>query len=141
MPVLNYHLVRGQHDPARVEKLLVRSAEFFAEVLRCPVERVRVFATEHEARQYCVGGKLAGDMEQAAPFFTFFVLEGRSLEDRQRLLAGFTDLIVEILEAPRELVRGGIARVDPDDWAIGGVPASAVRKAEIEARRQAVENS
>lgn len=135
MPILNYHLVRGQHDQGRIETLLVRSSEFFAQVLGCPIERVRVFVTEHAPQHYCIGGRLAGEAAQAAPYFSFIVLQGRPLEDRQGLLAGFTDLVVEILGAERSLVRGGVVPIDPDDWSIGGVPASQLRRAEIEARR------
>ena len=63
------------------------------------------------------------------------MLEGRSQEDRQRLLSGFTDLVVDILGAPRANVRGGIVPVAPSDWSIGGTLASELRQAEIEARR------
>lgn len=136
MPVLNLHLVAGQHAPERVERLLVACSALFAEVLRCPVDRIRVFVTEHAPRQMCIGGQLA-DQAPPAPFFSFYVLEGRSLEDRQRLLAGFVDLIADILAVDRSRIRGCVQRVEPEDWSIGGVPASALRQAEIEARRQA----
>jgi 4-oxalocrotonate tautomerase len=134
MPILHFHLVQGQHSPDRVESLLLRSSVLFAEVLRCPIDRVRVFVTEHAAQHVCIGGQM---VNQAAPFFSFVVLQGRSLEDRQRLLAGFTDLIVEILGSPRDLVRGAVLPVAPEDWCIGGVPASQLRQAEIAARQLA----
>lgn len=135
MPILNFHLVQGQHAAAPVEALLLRSSQFFAEVLCCPIERVRVFVTEHAAQHACVGGKLVSQLDQAAPYFNFIVLQGRSLEDRHRLLAGFTDLVVEILGCSRELVRGAVTPVETEDWSIGGVPASSLRQAEIEARQ------
>jgi phenylpyruvate tautomerase PptA (4-oxalocrotonate tautomerase family) len=137
MPVLNFHLVQGQHPAARIDTLLLRSSQFFAEVLACPIDRVRVFVTEHAAQHACVGGQLVSQSGQVAPYFTFIVLQGRSLADRQRLLAGFTDLVVEILACPRELVRGGVTPVATEDWSIGGVPASHLRQAEIEARQLA----
>jgi phenylpyruvate tautomerase PptA (4-oxalocrotonate tautomerase family) len=52
------------------------------------------------------------------------VLEGRAAEQRRRLLEAFTDLLVDLLGVDRKLVRGRIIQVSPDDWAIGGVPAS-----------------
>ena len=58
------------------------------------------------------------------------------MEQRHRLLAEFTDLIVEVLGATRSRVRGRVIQVPPDDWAIGGVPASAARRDEIVARRR-----
>lgn len=141
MPILTFHLVQGQHAPTRIESLLLRSSVLFAEGLHCPMDRVRVFVTEHAPQQACLGGKLASQDAQPAPYFTFVLLKGRSLEDRQRLLAGFTDLLVEILECPRERVRGGITLIDPDDWGIGGVPASHLRQAEIQTRQLAAAQS
>lgn len=137
MPILNFHLVQGQHAPASIEALLLRASALFAEGLRCPIDRVRVFVTEHAPQHVCIGGKLASQAAPAAPYFTFVVLKGRSLADRQRLLAGFTDLLVETLDCPREQVRGGITLIEPEDWGIGGVPASLLRQTEIQARQLA----
>ncbi|MEI8168625.1 MAG: hypothetical protein WCG50_03045 [Rhodoferax sp.] len=137
MPVLNFHLVQGQHAASRVETLLLRASQLFSEVLCCPIDRIRVFVTEHAAQHACVGGKLVSQHDQAAPYFNFIVLQGRPLEDRHRLLAGFTDLLVELLGCKRELVRGGVITIAPEDWSIGGVPASRLRQAEIEARKMA----
>lgn len=141
MPILNFHLVQGQHAQAQVETLLLKASALFAEVLACPIDRVRVFATEHPPQHVCIGGQLVNRQAQVAPYFSFIVLEGRSQADRQRLLAGFTDLVVDILGAPRANVRGGIVPVAPSDWSIGGVLASELRQAEIEARRLAAEGS
>lgn len=136
MPILNIHLVRGQHEAERVGELLKRCSAAFAEGLRCPIDRVRVFATEHDPALYCVGGELVRDSGAQAPYFSFIVLEGRSLEDRQWLLARFTDLIEEVLQVPRQQIRGGIVPVAPEDWSIAGQPASVLRQAEIEARQR-----
>lgn len=138
MPILNIHLVRGQHHEAQVSELLLRCSQLFADGLRCPIDRVRVFVTEHAPTQMCIGGQLAS-LAEPAPFFSFYVLEGRSLEDRQRLMAGFTNLIVETLGVDRSRVRGSVIRVEPEDWSIAGTPASVLRQAEIEARRRAAE--
>ena len=62
------------------------------------------------------------------------MLEGRAAEQRRRLLEAFTDLLVDLLGVDRKLVRGRIIQVSPDDWAIGGVPASVARRSEIAAR-------
>lgn len=139
MPVLNFHLVQGQHATAQIETLLLKASALFADVLACPVERIRVFVTEHPPQHVCIGGQLVNRQAQVAPYFSFIVLEGRPPEHRERLLRGFTDLIVDILGAPRANVRGGIVPVAPSDWSIGGVLASELRLAEIEARRLAAE--
>ena len=72
-----------------------------------------------------------------APFFDFIVLEGRTLEQRQRLLTGFTAMLVEILGVQAELIRGTCRRVHPEDWSIGGQIASVLRADEIRARAEA----
>ena len=134
MPILHFHLVEGQYEAEQHERLLVESSRLFAEVLRCPIDRVRVFIHLFRPELTAVGGVLVSDSAARAPYFSFIVLEGRSLEDRQRLMAGFTDIMVEALGVQRELVRGGIVPVHPDNWSIGGVPGSALRRDEIAAR-------
>jgi phenylpyruvate tautomerase PptA (4-oxalocrotonate tautomerase family) len=141
MPVLNFHLVEGQYSPAQCERLLLESSRFFAEVLSAPIDRVRVFITMHRPELFAVGGVLSSAGAPPAPYFTFITLEGRSLEDRQRLLRGFTDIIVEVLEVERGLVRGGIVPVAPENWAIGGEPASIKRAAEVSARAEAAKTA
>jgi 4-oxalocrotonate tautomerase len=137
MPVMQIHITRGCHAPAKIEALLVRCSEHFASVLECPVERIRVFAIEHPADRTCIGGKLVSDGGSAAPYFSFVLMQGRSTEMKHKLMSGFTDLIEELLEVPRSVIRGGIVPVAPEDWSIAGVPASDVRKDEIRARSEA----
>jgi 4-oxalocrotonate tautomerase len=141
MPILNYHLVEGQYSQAQHETLLLESSRLFAEVLRCPIDRVRVFINLHRPELVAVGGQLVSRNDQRAPYFSFIVLEGRSLEDRQRLLRGFTDIVVAVLQVDRSLVRGGIVTVHPENWAIGGEPASVKREAEVRARAEAAKTA
>ena len=138
MPILNIHLVASHHAPDKIETLLIKCSALFAEVLNSPVDRIRAYVTEYPAQRACIGGKMGGEAEPA-PFFTFYVLEGRSLEDRQRLLVGFVDLIADVLAVDRSRIRGCAESISPEDWTIGGTPASVVRQAEIEARRRAAE--
>lgn len=60
----------------------------------------------------------------AAPYFVAAGLEGRPVEQRQRLLGEITDALCDVLGAIRSRVRGRIAQVPAEDWGIGGVPAS-----------------
>lgn len=135
MPIVTYHLVAGRHDDAAVGELLRHSCALFAEVLQCPVDRVRAFAHEHRAELACIGGDLVADGAAEAPYFHFMLLADRPVETAQRLLAGFTDLLVDTLGVERARVRGGMWPVEPDRWAIAGVPASAARRAEAATRR------
>lgn len=137
MPVVNFHLVEGLSTPGQDERLLLGACRLYADVLRAPMERVRAFITPHRASQFAVAGDLVAHNGLNAPYFDFIVLDGRPLDERHRLLAGFTDLLVDTLGVRRELVRGSCRRVEPQDWAIGGEPASALRKDEVDARARA----
>ena len=136
MPIVTYYLVAGRHDDAAIGELLTRSCALFAQVLESPIDRVRAFAHEFRPQAACIGGELASDGAADAPYFHFMLLEGRPLEQRQRLLAGFTDLLVECIGVERARVRGGMWPVAPEHWAIGGAPAAGVRADEIAARAQ-----
>ena len=138
MPVVNFHLAEGQSSTKQHEQLLRESCLLYCEVLKAPMDRVRAFITSHTASQFTVAGDITrGTGLNHAPYFEFIVLDGRPLEERQRLLSGFTELLVNIMKVRRELVRGCCRRVDPEDWAIGGVSASVLRKEEISMRAEA----
>lgn len=137
MPIVNFHLVEGMSTPEQDERLLLGACRFYAEVLDAPMDRVRAFITPHRPSQMAVAGDLVAHNGLHAPWFDCIVLEGRPLEQRQRLLRGFTDLLVDVLGVRRDLVRGCCRRVPPEDWAIGGEPASVLRKDEVDARARA----
>ncbi len=104
-----------------------------------PIERVRAFITTHPSAQFAVAGELVSHNGLHAPYFDFIVMEGRPVEERHRLMAGFTDLLVDILGVRRDLVRGSCRRIEPQYWSIGGVPANVLRAEEIAAREKASE--
>jgi 4-oxalocrotonate tautomerase len=137
MPVVNFHLISQQTTPSQDERLLKEAAKLYSEVLKSPMERVRAFITAHAAEQFVVAGELVSNNGLYAPYFDFIVLEGRPLEERHRLMAGFTDLLVDILGVQRDLVRGSCRRIEPEDWSIGGVAASELRASEMKARADA----
>lgn len=134
MPIVTFHLVAGQTTAEQDERLLRDACRLYAQALGAPIERVRAFITRHGPHKVAVAGELVAQNGLHAPYFDFIVLEGRPVEERQHLLAAFTDLVVETLGVRRDLVRGSCRRVAPEDWAIGGVPASVARKTEVEAR-------
>ncbi len=130
MPIVEVHLVEGAHTPAQHSSLLTALTRRYAEVLDSPVDRIRACLVLHRPEHWATGGEPGVE----APYFTALVLEGRPAEQRHRLLGAFTDVLVDVLGVDRGLVRGRIVRVHPDDWGIGGVPASAARRSEIAAR-------
>lgn len=136
MPILEYHLAEGAYSDAQCERLLVESSALYAEVLKAPMDRIRVFIHLHKPGMVAVAGLPLSKGGTPAPYFHFLVLEGRPLDERHRLLTGFTDLVVEILGAERSFVRGGCWPIPPENWCIGGTPASLMRAAEVKARAE-----
>ena len=134
MPIIHFHLAEGRYPESAQRRLLVESSQLYAAVLRCPMDRVRAYLQFYPQRSIAVAGELVSEGAADAPYFHFLVLEGRSLAERHALLAGFTDLVVEVLGAERGRVRGGCWPIPPEDWAIGGTPASVARAAEVAAR-------
>lgn len=134
MPVAHFHLVEGAWRDDQIAALLHQAGEVYAQVLRSPVTRVRVFVVRYAATDVLTAGSVVADGGTPAPFFTALVLAGRPVEQRHELLARLTDVVVEQLACERSLVRGQIIQVEPEDWGIGGVPASALRVGEIAAR-------
>ena len=139
MPIATFHLAEGQYDDDAVGRLLVAASRLYAQVLDSPMDRVRTFASLYRPQHCAVAGELVASGASAAPFFEFIVLAGRPVEQRHALLQGFTDLVVEHLDVPRDLIRGRAIEVAPDDWGIAGEPASLRRRTEIEARARARE--
>ncbi|MCB1917935.1 MAG: tautomerase family protein [Rhodocyclaceae bacterium] len=137
MPVVQFHLIDTPANRDGAGRLLEGACALYAEVLAAPIERIRGFVTFHDPGHFLAAGALCSDNGRNAPFFEFIVLEGRSLAQRQRLLEGFTALLVETLAVEREAIRGCCRRVPPEDWGIGGVPASEKRRDEIAARAEA----
>mgnify|MGYP003628694832 CR=1 FL=1 len=136
MPILEFHLTEDSYSDQQCEQLLLEATQLYADVLKSPLERIRVFIHLHKPSMMAVGGRLVSKGAPEAPYFHFLVLLGRPVEERQRLLTGFTDLVVKILGAERKLVRGGCWPIAPEDWAIGGTPASVLRAAEVKARAE-----
>lgn len=133
MPVAHFHLPAATFAAEALRELLTRTSWTYARVLECPIERIRVYLVEYTPEQVAVAGVIAS-MSTPAPYFSAIVLSGRSAAQRQRLLSGFTDDIVDVLGCDRTLVRGQILEVHPENWAIGGASASQVRAAEIASR-------
>jgi phenylpyruvate tautomerase PptA (4-oxalocrotonate tautomerase family) len=134
MPIVTFHLTDGVNSTEAMQRLLVQSSHLYAKVLDSPVERLRAFVNLYPAELVAVAGELVSESPRNAPYFEFLVLAGRPLQQRHDLMREFTELLVEILGAPRELVRGRAIVLDPDDWAIAGEPAGVRRASEIAAR-------
>jgi phenylpyruvate tautomerase PptA (4-oxalocrotonate tautomerase family) len=141
MPVVNFHLVDGHCSAEQKACLLKDASQLYSLVLHSPIERVRAFITLHAATECAVAGEVVEVSGRHAPFFEFFVLEGRPLDERQALMRGFTDLLSATLAVERGLIRGRCIRVDPQDWCIGGHDAAQLRQQEILERAEQAQDA
>ena len=92
MPIVNFHLLDG-HSTADAEAALLEGAtRIYCEVLKAPAERIRALISRHARKDFAVAGALCSAGGVHAPFFEFYVLQGRAQEDRQTLKARFTEL-------------------------------------------------
>ena len=71
------------------------------------------------------------------PLIRMALMEGRSTEMLHRVMADLSEVTARVLGGDPQRVRVQIDHVHPDRWAIGGVPASRARAAELAARSAA----
>ncbi len=137
MPIAHFHLPSGYATPDQERRLLLDASAAYSRVLESPIERVRAFVVHYDPASIAVAGRIVADGGAVAPYFTAIVLAGRPAAQRHELLRAFTDLIVDVLDVDRGQVRGQIIEVAPENWGIGGVPASGMRSGEIAERAAA----
>lgn len=134
MPIAHLHVI--DPTPEQKRELLQRASEAYAEAFESPVERVRVFIHAYPADCAAVGGIPVSEGAPPAPFFSLLAMGGRPIEQQQRAVKVFTDLLEDVLGVDRSLIRGMVTEANPDTWGIAGEPASKVRAAELAARAQ-----
>jgi len=132
---MTIHLKRDAFADTKLETLLRESSRIFAELLESPIERVRVFINEIPGSRMAAGGEVQSAVAASgAPFFEFYVLEGRPQAQIERVHATVTELIAETLAVKRESIRGVCLAIRPEHWSIAGRSAAVIRAEEI-ARR------
>lgn len=134
MPIAHLHVV--DPTPEQKRELLVRASQAYAEVFDSPVDRVRIFIHSYPGDCAAVGGVPVSEGAVPAPFFNCLAISGRPIEQQQRAVKAFTDLLVDVLGVDRSAIRGMVTEANPETWGIAGEPASKVRAAEIASRAQ-----
>lgn len=132
MPIAHFHLVEPTSGQQR--RIIEVATSIYAEAFDSPPDRIRIFIQNYPATAVGVGGVLVSEGAAQAPFFSALAMGGRPVDQRHRVLREFTALLVEVLDVDPALVRGHVVQIDPENWGIGGEPASVLRAAEIAAR-------
>jgi 4-oxalocrotonate tautomerase family enzyme len=135
MPFLRIDLA-GPVDPELKRRLLVETAQLFADIIESDVARVRTQVHELPADSFAVGGIPIAESGVQAPFITLDLFRGRPDAEHKALVEQIPRLVADLVGCPIERTRLRINEVFPEGWAIGGVQASELRRREIEDRKQ-----
>lgn len=140
MPVANIHVLAGHPRPV-LKQLLREVSTAFARAIEAPPERLQVWITEVDPELYAIAGEPADEVllrvprgQAEIPLIRMALMEGRSTEVLHRVMADLSDVVARVLGGDPRRVRVQIDHIHPDRWAIGGVPASRARAAELAAR-------
>lgn len=140
MPVANIHVLAGHPRPV-LKRLLREVSTAFARAIEAPPERLQVWITEVDPELYAIAGEPADEVllrvprgQAEIPLIRMALMEGRSTETLHRVMADLSEVVARVLGGDPRRVRVQIDHIHPDRWAIGGVPASRARAAELAAR-------
>ena len=134
MPIAHFHLV--DPTPGQCRRIIEEATRIYAEAFESPADRIRIFVQSYPSTAVGVGGVVVADGATQAPFFTALAMAGRPVRQRHRVLEEFTALLAEVLDVDPGSVRGHVVDIDPENWGIGGQPASVLRAAELAARAE-----
>jgi len=141
MPVANIHVLAGHPRPV-LKQLLREASATFARVIEAPPDRLQVWITEVDPELYAIAGEPADEVlehtprgQAEIPLIRMALMEGRPVEMLHRVMAEMSAVVARNLGGDPKRVRVQIDHVNADRWAIGGVPASVARAAELAARK------
>jgi 4-oxalocrotonate tautomerase family enzyme len=134
MPLLTIELMEG-HSPVVHRQLIEQCTALYAKALEAPPERIRTKI--HAVAADCWGLEGVQGNPRVSPLMIFEMMEGRTRETLEKLMADVSVLVAAILAIPVESTRVMLREFPPTHWAIGGVPASVARAAEVAARQAA----
>ena len=140
MPIANIHVLAGHPRPV-LQQLLREASATLARVIESPIDRLQVWITEIDPELYAIAGEPADEVlehtprgEAEIPLIRMALMEGRSVQTLHRVMADLSEVTARVLGGDPQRVRVQIDHIHPDRWAIGGVPASKARAAELAAR-------
>lgn len=140
MPVANIHVLAGHPRPV-LKQLLREASAALAEAIEAPADRLQVWITEVDPALYAIAGEPADEVllhtprgQAEIPLIRMALMEGRTTETLHRVMADLSRVVARVLGGDPQRVRVQIDHIHPDRWAIGGVPASIARSADLAKR-------
>jgi len=127
-----------------LRQVIAEVSEAMSEILIAPKDRLEVWITEIDPELWGIAGTPADEVLKTTPrkqvempFVQMVLMEGRPKEQHHRIIAAISDILHRRLGTEKGRIRIHIANAQPDNWGIGGSPASVLRAAEIAARAKA----
>jgi 4-oxalocrotonate tautomerase family enzyme len=130
MPLIQIDVMQGL-DEGQITALVELVPARYAELIEAPMARIRAIVNEVPASHWRVGGKAE---PEPTPLIRIELMRGRPPELLNRIMTEISDLVAEILAIPVSRTRLLIREIEPELWAIGGVPATLARADEVAAR-------
>ena len=144
MPVAHINLLKG-HSPEALRQIIVEVSDAMSRILAAPKDRLIVWISEAEPALWGIGGIPASEalasgthQELEIPFVQMVLMEGRPKEQLHSLMEAITEIVSRCTGTSRDRIRIHIASAHPDNWSIGGVPASISRAKELAERARCV---
>jgi 4-oxalocrotonate tautomerase family enzyme len=140
MPVAKINLLKG-HQRETLRQILVEVSEAMSRILKAPEDRLIISINEVDLDLQIINGRIArealelhGREAVEIPFVQMVLMEGRPKEQLHQIIQELTAIISKATKVDPQRIRVHINLAQPDTWGIGGVPASILRKAELDAR-------
>jgi 4-oxalocrotonate tautomerase family enzyme len=134
MPLLTIELMEG-HSAETHKELIEKCTALYANKVGAPIERHRTQI--HTFPSDCWGLEGTQGNERVSPLIIIEMMSGRPRELQEALMRELSELVAEILSIPVSSTRALLHEFEATHWAIGGVPASVARAAEVNARAAA----
>jgi len=140
MPKAHFNVLQG-HSREQIKRLIRETSDAMLRVLQAPKDRHEIWVTEIDPELWGIEGETAADVlrtrplaEIEMPFVEMALMEGRPKEQHHAIIAEVSEITARTLGCTKDRIRVHIVNANPDNWGIGGIPASVRRADELLAR-------
>ncbi len=123
MPTLEVYLPAGHSDECKAS-LIAGLTQSTVEAIGAPADSVRILLSELPAGHYGIGGKsAAAGAPPLLPVIVAILIAGRTLEQKQALIAALAQTSADVLDTPIGATRVVIKDIPNTDFGLGGKTA------------------
>lgn len=123
MPTLEVYLPAGHSDECKAS-LIAGLTQSTVEAIGAPADSVRILLSELPAGHYGIDGKsAAAGAPPMLPVIVAILIAGRTLEQKQALIAALAQTSADVLDTPIGATRVVIKDIPNTDFGLGGKTA------------------